>query len=71
MTTVDGGVRVVVDCPADVHGPARATITLLTREIREFERRDPLLRRDPFHLVAWRRCSEEAERLAEKAPPKP
>lgn len=62
---VDGGVLVSFTCPAD-HGlidgrPVEATVTLLTREVREFERRDPLLRRDPFRMVAWRRCDDEVE----------
>jgi hypothetical protein len=62
VVAVDGGVRIVVECPPE-HGPGlSATLTLLTREVREFERRDPLMRRDPLQLVAWRRCSDEAER---------
>lgn len=67
LEVVDGGVRVTVRCPAEhglVDGKGVVTsITVLTREVREFERRDPLLRRDPFRMVAWRRCSDEAERL--------
>lgn len=69
---VDGGVRATFTCPAD-HGlvdgrPVDATVVLLTREVREFERRDPLLRRDPFRMVAWRRCDDEVE-LRRKAAP--
>jgi len=70
IDTVDGGVRVTFTCPAEqgvVDGqPVAATVVLLTREVREFERRDPLLRRDPFRMVAWRRCADEVE-LKQKA----
>jgi len=65
IEVVDGGVRVAFSCPVE-HGlvdgqPVEASAVLLTREVREFERRDPLLRRDPFRMVAWRRCADEAE----------
>jgi hypothetical protein len=73
LEVVDGGVRVEVTCPAE-HGlvdgqGVTATVVLLTREVREFERRDPLLRRDPFRMVAWRRCQDEADRLTRATPP--
>ena len=58
---------VSVACPAEHGEGVTATVTLLTREVREFERRDPLLRRDPFQFVAWRRCQEAAD-LRKAAP---
>lgn len=69
---VDGGVRATFTCPAE-HGlvdgqPVDATVVLLTREVREFERRDPLLRRDPFRMVAWRRCADEVALRQQAAP---
>ncbi len=58
---VDDGVWVHLACPADVGDAISTSFTVLTREVREFERRDPLLRRrDPLQLVAWRRCVDAA-----------
>lgn len=72
LEAVDGGARIDLVCP-DEHGlvdgrGVNATVVLLTREVREFERRDPLLRRDPFRMVAWRRCQDEADRLKRPTP---
>ena len=71
VEVVDDGVRVSFSCPVE-HGlvggqPVEASAVLLTREVREFERRDPLLRRDPFRMVAWRRCADEAEFIQKRA----
>jgi hypothetical protein len=63
VQVIDDGVALIIDCPAEHGVGVVATVTLLTREVREFERRDPLLRRDPFEFVAWRRCHDEAEAL--------
>jgi hypothetical protein len=68
LNVVADGVTVSVACPAEHGEGITATVTLLTREVREFERRDPLLRRDPFQFVAWRRCQEAAD-LKKAAPP--
>jgi hypothetical protein len=67
LSVVADGVTVSVACPAEHGEGVTATVTLLTREVREFERRDPLLRRDPFQFVAWRRCQEAAD-LRKAAP---
>ena len=64
LEVIDDGVALTIDCPAEHGVGVVATVTLLTREVREFERRDPLLRRDPFEFVAWRRCHDEAEALS-------
>jgi len=61
VDVVDDGVTVVVACPAEHGDGVTASVRLLNREVREFERRDPLLRRDPFQFVAWRRCQEAAD----------
>ena len=60
-TVVSEGVDVVVACPIEEHGPGVvARFRVLTREVREFERRDPLQRRDTLSFLAWRRCAEAA-----------
>jgi hypothetical protein len=64
---VDDGVWINLACPSEHGIGVQAEFTVLTREVREFERRDPLLRRrDPLQLVAWRRCSDAA--LVQPAP---
>ena len=60
-------VDVVVVCPAaEAAAPSTSTsvtarFRLVSREVRLWERRDPLGHRDPLAFMAWRRCAEQAE----------
>jgi hypothetical protein len=67
VTAVANGVDVVVACPKEHGAGVVARFRVLSREVREFERRDPLGRRDTLAFIAWRRCQEAAE-LAGNAP---
>lgn len=57
---VADGVDVVVACPPPHATTARFRI--VTREVRIWERRDPLGARDPIEFAGWRRCEEQYER---------
>ena len=60
-TATNEGVDVVVACPFEHGAGVVARVTVLTREVREFERRDPLQRHDVLSFLAWRRCQEAAD----------
>ncbi|MDP2345353.1 MAG: hypothetical protein Q8O67_30695 [Deltaproteobacteria bacterium] len=64
-TATAEGVDVVVACPAEHGEGVVARFRVLTREVREFERRDPLQRRDTLSFMAWRRCQEAAPQKPE------
>ena len=52
------GVSVVVACPVEHGLDVVARFEILTRVVREFERRDPLQHRDTLAFLSWRHFQE-------------
>jgi len=68
-TAFPDGVAVVVACPPPTEG-VTARFRLASREVRIWERGDPLGRRDPLRFLASRRCEDAFVAAHGRDPPR-